>query len=202
MDRNEVAASLQVAEKVFQNHKDGVILGYFAVPSAKEAALVFHQFFVLNQSILEAEPQLSKFQLNEHTPAFLEGPKSYTERQWQKLDDWFNSDPHFKILYPVLTAARAHPQLGQLYPFQSLFSFYLSRCTGYPFDTVCSGIQPTAENGFYQENGIYAVTNKYKQTGIEFEGTIEDAIAFIAAQLPLDCGPARQGIFETFHQSE
>ncbi len=173
----------------FDFWKDGVVLGHFAVVSAKDAAQVFHQLFVLEQSILELEPQLSKFQLDEHAPAFLEGPKSYTDRQWQFLLSQ-NEHPPFDELHPVLAAARAHPQLGVLYPFTTMWTLYFSLCTGYPFDLRCSGIYLT------QDEGVYEVHPRTHRKVIEFRGSLEDALNFIAAQLPPGCGPARQGTGE------
>jgi hypothetical protein len=183
---------------------DGVSLGSQSRSTSEEVALALHQLIVLRQNPLEFQEQFSWLQLDDHGRAFFGGAKAYTDFQWQQLEERLGDSPYpsMKQLYPALLAARAHPQLGALYPFTSIATLHFSRCTGYPFDIPCSGVCPS------EEDEIYVVHHRQKARykGIEFRGALEDAIAFIAAQLPPDCGPARQGTGETleplFHQTE
>lgn len=170
---------------------DGVSLGSQSRPTPEEVALALHGLIVLRQNPLEFPEQFSWLLLDDYGRAFFGGVKAYTDKQWHDLDeDLFQSEwTSMKDLHPVLVAARAHPKLGVLYPFTTIATLHFSLCTGYPFEIECSGIAATLEDGVYMVHHREAA--RYK--GIEFQGSAEDAIAFIAAQLPLDCGPARQG---------
>lgn len=173
----------------FDFWQDGVCLTSFWLPEPAPIAQVLHQLLALNRNPLEVEAEFSWFRLDDKARTFLDGTQAYVDNQWQQLEEWMRNDPAFKQLHPVLVAAHAHPQLGILYPFTSLYSLQFSRCTGYPFDCPCAGIWafPNAQPDDYQVHawGVNA--------DIEFKGILEDAINFIAAQLPPDCGPARRG---------
>ncbi len=172
---------------------DGVSLGSQSRPTPEEVALALHQLIVLRQNPLELQEQFSWLRLDDRARAFFGGAKAYTDFQWHSLEGLGDSRyESLKQLYPALLAACDHPQLGVLYPFTSICTLHFSRCTGYPFDIPCSGICPT------EEDGVYAVHHRQqaRYKGVEFQGSLEDAIAFIAAQLPPDCGPARQGTGE------
>ncbi len=186
--------SLAAKERLFHFDfwQDGVCLASFFIPSLEEVARVLHQLLALNRNPLELETELSWFRLDDKARAFFDGAKAYTDKQWQQLDECLRDDPHMKQLHPVLLAARAHPQLGILYPFTSLYSVQFSRCTGYPFDCPCPGIWVSR----FDEPGVYSVNAWGIDMKIEFQGSLEDAINFIAAQLPPDCGPARRGTGE------
>ncbi len=175
----------------FDFWQDGVCLGSFWVADPAPIAQVLHQLLALNRNPLELEAEFSWFQLDAKAHAFLNGPRAYTERQWQYLDDHLREHDHLQQLHPVLVLARAHPQRGLLYPFTSMCSLQFSLCTGYPFDTPFPAISMTSLTEI--ERPIYGVKRRENNAPSEFEGEAEAAINFLANQLPPNCGPARQG---------
>lgn len=129
----------------------------------------------------------------ERVNAFAQGSDIYVQQAWDAIERRTNAmkeeHPSSHALALAVPEARAHPRLGVLFPFTSLFSLQFSSCTGYPFATPCSGIWASTENG----QPSYKVRGWGINKSIEFEGDLKSVIEFIVAQLPPDCGPARHG---------
>ena len=182
----------------FDFWQDGVPLASFWLPSPEPIAHILHQLLALKRNPLEVEAEFAWFQLDDKARAFLMSPRAYTEKQWQHLDDHLRQHEHLQQLHRPLVLAHAHPQLGLLYPFNSMYSLHFSRCTGYPFDTPFPRIGMTSDT----KNGrpIYIVRHRRNNSPVEFEGEAEGAVNYVAAQLPPDCGPARQGTADDLEQ--
>ncbi|BCM92805.1 hypothetical protein IAD21_04688 [Abditibacteriota bacterium] len=123
-------SQLSIASKKRSFHFDfwqeGVCLASFWCPSPQTVAQILHQLLSLNRNPLEVEAEFPWFELDAKAKSFLDGPHTYTERQWQYLDDYLREHEFLQQLHPVLVLARAHPQLGMLYPFTSMYSLQLS----------------------------------------------------------------------------
>lgn len=168
--------SIAVQQRLFHFDfwQDGVCLVSLWCPDPNEVAQVIHQLVTLNRNPLELEAEFSWFQLDDTARSFLEGPRAYTEKQWQFLDNHLREHEYLQPLHRVLVLARANPQLGLLYPFTSLSTLRFSLCTGYPFDTPFPAIwmASNAETG----EPIYAVRSWKNNAPTEFIGEAEGAV--------------------------
>ena len=109
--------------------------------------------------------------------------------KWQILHD----SPHLPELHPLVDAAMAQPRLRALFPYTSLATLHLSRCTGYPYTTDLPYVQPLSDGRFQvvEPAGLH-------HTAV---GAAE-AVALLLAALPHDCGPAVAGTAEQFTAAE
>src|SRR5262249_21231407 len=83
------------------------------------------------------------------------------EWKWERLEETARTQSHKAVLLPLVVAARKRKELRQLFPFTSLVSLCLSRCTGYPFSGDCPYAVPTKE-GHYQ---VFAASGKVVGSG-------------------------------------
>ena len=86
-------------------------------------------------------------------------------------------------------AASRHPELRQLFPFQSMYWFCFSRCSGFPFTADIPGT--------FWDRDAYAVCRRSDSElpyhcGWEAfaRGNAEVAVDIVVANLPPNCGPA------------
>jgi hypothetical protein len=105
--------------------------------------------------------------------------------KWQMLRD----SPHLAGLYPLIDAALTEPRLGALFPYTSLATLHLSRCTGYPYTTDLPYVKPLGEGRL----------QVIEPTGLHHTSVgAADAVALLLTALPRGCGPAGAGTAEQF----
>jgi len=106
------------------------------------------------------------------------------EWKWESLEATIRTQQHKTDLLPLVVAARRKKEVRQLFPFTSLVSLCLSRCTGYPFSGDCPYAVPTKE-GQYQ---VFDASGK-----VIGRGDAESAVQLLIDHLPPNCGPATKG---------
>lgn len=106
------------------------------------------------------------------------------EARWQEY--LAHLPAQFPDLGPILQAAAARQELRQLFPFTSMTTFCLSRCTGYPFTTDTPSVTPLGHDD-------YEVRSGKKKLG---RGNAQIAIELVVRGLPPNCGPAVAGTAE------
>lgn len=107
------------------------------------------------------------------------------EQKWQSL---LGSIP---TMYPELSdfvhEASQRPRLRQLFPYTSLNTFCLSRCTGYPYTKDLPIVVPVKDNAYE------VISRDGKALG---SGNANWAANIVEANLPENCGPAVSGTAE------
>lgn len=109
------------------------------------------------------------------------------EWQWRWwLDRVASRSPELEDF--VLAAAK-RPELRQLFPFQSMYWFCFSRCSGFPYTTDIPGTN--------WDRDAYVVCRRSESEdpyhcGWEgfARGNAEEAVEIVVANLPPNCGPA------------
>jgi hypothetical protein len=109
------------------------------------------------------------------------------EWKWEAFEETVRAQPHMAKLLPLVVAARGSKEVRQLFPYTSLVSLQLSRCTGYPFSGDCPYAVPTQE-GHYQ---IFDGSGK-----VVGSGDAGRAVQLLIDHLPPNCGPATKGTVE------
>jgi Family of unknown function (DUF6193) len=125
---------------------------------------------------------------------------------WQELmERWKKeaerNEPYAAPVAELLEVASRRPQLRQLYPFTSMSRVCFSRTTGYPFTRDCPHAEPVRPGWFRAYSAKYRIEEKsyegqeWKEAVHEVlgEGTAEEVIDLLAANLPTGCGPAING---------
>ncbi|QDT92623.1 DUF6193 family natural product biosynthesis protein [Gimesia algae] len=113
--------------------------------------------------------------------------------QWDAYHDHL-ADGHLD-LFDFYQAAKATPELRQLFPFTSMWYLCFSRCTHYPFTRDCPHVRPKQNFINYEIiPGYYEVFLRERYLG---EGPAERAAQIVVQYLPRNCGPA-QLCTETF----
>jgi hypothetical protein len=104
------------------------------------------------------------------------------EQRWQEYMANLG-EPHAELVAFVRAAAR-RPELRQLFPYTSMYTFCFSRCTGYPFTRDIPRVTPLSD-------GHYEVTTP---DGHPLgRGNADAAVELVVKHLPADCGPAVPG---------
>jgi hypothetical protein len=122
---------------------------------------------------------------------------SWKDIEQRRFDSWISP-------LPLIEAAKKRPELRQLFPFTSLYSICFSRTTGYPFTADCPHATPIGDGRFRAYSTKYKIVNRsnegfnYKEAVDEVigEGSAEEVIEMLVANLPPDCGPAVSGTAE------
>jgi hypothetical protein len=125
------------------------------------------------------------------------------EHQWQSLlQRWTEResgmfDPSVSPR-PLIEAAMKRPELRQLFPYTSLYSLCFSRTTGYPFTYDCPHASPIGGGRFLAYSSTYTILeddegDREAIHGVIGEGTAEEVIDMLIADLPPGCGPAVSG---------
>ncbi|HZS09533.1 MAG TPA: DUF6193 family natural product biosynthesis protein [Blastocatellia bacterium] len=141
------------------------------------------------------------FQPNEQAKAHEAG--ELVDLQWRRLlDSWKNDKWELAAsVAELIEVASHHPELRQLYPFTSLTRVCFSRTTGYPFADDCPHAEPVRPGWFRAYSAKCRIEVKSRE-GHEWkeavydvlgEGTAEEVIDLLIANLPIDCGPAFNG---------
>lgn len=115
--------------------------------------------------------------------------------QWDRLADQATAD-NLPSLLVLVSKARAHAILGQLYPFLSVGRLCLSRCIDYPFyvDVLASIVHPADE--------LYVVEKTIGEGGwvdtdpVGQASSANAAVDLLASVLPRNYGAARLGSAE------
>jgi hypothetical protein len=123
--------------------------------------------------------------INVPLASYVHGRGEEVEQRWE---NFLNSIPTtLPELSEFVIEAYKHPKLRQLFPFTSLNTFCLSRCTGYPYTNDLPIVIP-AKNNEYE-----VVTRDGKGFG---PGNAKWAVKTVEANLPENCGPAIIGTAE------
>lgn len=123
------------------------------------------------------------------------GPAEAGEARWQQLIrvwQWTHERHEaltpgrpYPSVAPLLEACRAHPRLGQLYPFTSHFTVNLSSRPRYPY-VVQTAITPLPD-------GQFRVHRPGASTAPSYCTTAEEAVTLAAAQLSDGLAPPTAG---------
>lgn len=179
----------------FDFWQKGVILANGSTDSPQKMMVALHELLEKGTSPFALGNDFSFAEPSENAASYYRGAAFQVQEQWDRLEERAKDKRSFlKDSVSVIKLARQHPQLGQLFPFSSHWTLRFSCCTGYPFDVPCSGILALENNDSEQR---FAVTIDHHAPQCEpFKGNASEVIEFVAAQLPPDCGPARQGTAE------
>ncbi|MFB8003572.1 DUF6193 family natural product biosynthesis protein [Nocardia sp. NPDC056000] len=132
---------------------------------------------------------------NTHSPIELSGGGDSVAAQWNLLRTEKTYYRRF-LDHDLIEAVYAHPRLRVLFPFTSVTTLHLSRCTRYPFsfDIPCV----VSDNA----GGFDVIRTPQMAAGPRMIGvgvSVADAVALIAAHLPHGCGRAIEGTAENLH---
>ncbi|MEV6073329.1 DUF6193 family natural product biosynthesis protein [Nocardia sp. NPDC052001] len=95
--------------------------------------------------------------------------------------------------HDLIEAVYAHPRLRVLFPFTSVATLHLSRCTRYPFSFDIPCVVSDYGGGFDVIRTPKMVAGP-RMIGVGV--TVSEAVALIAAHLPHGCGPAIEATAE------
>jgi hypothetical protein len=117
------------------------------------------------------------------------GADAYVAERWRRMEEGFTSGarqtPTRKRLAAIVSEAAKRAELRQLYPFTSMDTLHFSRTTGFPFTRDCPFALPTEEGGYR----VMSADGKL----VLGEGGAIQAVNWLVANLPRDCGPAVHG---------
>lgn len=139
------------------------------------------------------------------------------QQQWGKLAHSLNKTDYSRHIWlvPLVRALRQHSRVSELFPYTSHHQLCLSRCTRYPFSYDCPHVEATAV-GQYRVFGTnftmviesykdyYGKEQRWKQAESEIlgEGDIDEAVTWMDAALPPECGPAIYGDYDDLRRAE
>ena len=168
----------------------GVGYGNGACSDLNEAARALHFWITEKPDIAAMQSRFQLFVPREQALAHEAGKA--VEYQWTELErSWATPENANAALspLPLIQAASQQADLRQLFPFTSLYSLHFSRTTGYPFTNDCPFATPIGDGRFRAHSASQAVIG---------EGSIEEVIEMLIANLPSNCGPAVDGTAEDF----
>ncbi|HEX8465592.1 MAG TPA: DUF6193 family natural product biosynthesis protein [Abditibacterium sp.] len=180
---------------LFDFWQKGVVLAEGRTDSVERVLLALHELLEKGVSPLELTACFDYVTPHENAAAFYQGPQFQVALQWETLDRrLIDESGRMGALHSLLQMARQHPRLSQLFPYTSMWSLCFSSCTGYPFQNPCPSIQPLSDEDSPQ---LFTVGDwNMDGKNVLFQGDAHEVIEFVAAQLPSECGPARQGTAE------
>jgi hypothetical protein len=179
---SQVYTAVKVRLFIYDFWDRGVMLADASTPDLLQVARSIHAWVLekANTSqIMESFPFVTPEPIAESFEKDME-----VEWKWEALEETVRAQPHMAKLLPLVVASRSSKEVRQLFPYTSLVSLHLSRCTGYPFSGDCPYAVPTQE-GQYQ---VFDASGKV--VGI---GDAGHAVQLLIDHLPPNWGPATKG---------
>lgn len=169
----------------------GVSYGKGLCSDLNEAAHAIHFWITEAPDIPAMQNRFSFFVPSEQALADEAGKA--VDHQWAGLLTRWSKPPdatHPTSPLRLIQAASQQAKLRQLFPFTSMNSLHFSRTTGYPFTSDCPFAIPIGDDRF----------RAYSSGGEPIgEGNVDEVIAMLIANLPVDCGPAVNSAAEDLH---
>lgn len=108
------------------------------------------------------------------------------EAAWETVVDRAAGDPEWlrALSVPLVTLARATPELAALFPFTSMNRLCFSRCSDYPFtlDCPCVGVGRSG----YVVQGTWAVSEEQGPPLLDVTFDLELVVRVLLEHLPSD----------------
>ena len=181
---------------------EGICCGHGATDDINEIARAIRAWNLEESKIAVMREQFSFFAPTGKGEAHEDG--SLVAFQWEEmLRIWTEHDSDFSPR-PLIEAAMQRPELRQLFPYTSLHNLCFSRTTGYPFTCDCPHAVALGGGLFRAHSAKYEVVTRsfegreYRVAEHEIlgEGTVEEVLDLLVANLPPNCGPAVNGTAE------
>jgi hypothetical protein len=178
----------------------GVCLAHGSTPLLPKVAEVINAWVAKELPTTEMQRQFPFVSVEPTAESHEQGAAAEVERKWQALYSRLRSEQ--SELMMLVEKAMEVPVLRRLFPFTSLFSLCLSRCTGYPFSGDCPSACPSSRaimQGYLTPEQCSALGPEKPYTVADSKGRFlgqgdaEEAIELIVRHLPPDYGPAVQG---------
>jgi hypothetical protein len=181
---------------IFDFWAKGVTYGKGTSASLNDAAQAIHFWIIEQPNIAQMRTRFSFFIPDEHAIAYESGRA--VEYQWARLlKVWglrAGAKPDAMSPLPLIEAAMKQPELARLFPFTSLYSLRFSRTTGFPFTNDCPYAVPIGNGRFSAYRSSVEVVERMGE--VIGEGSAEEVVAMLVANLPPNCGPAVDGTAE------
>lgn len=181
---------------------DGVAYGNGSTPDIMEAAGSVREWVLEGPKLAVMKERFSFFTPSGRGEAHESG--SLVEYQWgELLRQWEDSDKRYGGALsptPLVRAAMLRPELRRLYPYTSLYSLGF-RQTGHPFTNGCPCAAPLG-GGLYRaySPGYEVVKRRHRDKEYQVaehdilgEGTVEEVLDLLVANLPPWRGPVADG---------
>jgi hypothetical protein len=185
---------------IFDFWARGVIYGSGSSSSLKDAAQAIHFWIIEQPNIAQMQSRFSFFTPDPQAIPHEAGQA--VEYKWGSLlKTWrvrAKANPDAMSPLPLIEAAMKQPQLAQLFPFTSMNTLHFSRTTGYPFTNDCPFAIPIGNGRFRVYKTSVGVGDEEKRGEVIGEGSAEEVVAMLVANLPPDCGPAVDGTADDF----
>lgn len=176
---------------------DGVVYGHGSTPDIVEAAGSAHAWVLEEPKISSMKERFRFFRPSARGEAHEAG--TLLEHEWgELLKHWEKSDERHggtPSPTPLIRAAMLRPELRRLYPYTSLYRLGFRR-TSYPATDDCPSAEPLG-NGLYRAYSPKHEVVKRRHRDWEYqvkefeiigEGTVEEVIDLLVANLPRDEG--------------
>jgi hypothetical protein len=173
----------------------GVWYGKGSCSSLNDAAQAIHFWIIEQPNIAQMQARFSFFTPDPQAVAQEAGRA--VEYKWGSLlKTWrvrAKANPDAMSPLPLIEAAMKQPELARLFPFTSMNTLHFSRTTGYPFTNDCPFAIPIG-NGRFRVHKTSTEVGEIKHMGeVIGEGSVEEVVAMLVANLPPNCGPAIDG---------
>jgi hypothetical protein len=195
---NDVFATKEFRSFTVDFWSKGVLLASTVQPSIAKIAQMCHAWHVDRFNTNQLAQQFAGIEIEPKAMAFESG--NGVDWKWTQLASAEYID---KLgLHTLVVAASKHPVIRSLFPFTSLRSLRLSRCTGYPYSWHLPFVQRVGASD------VFEVLKPLKRNrGVDVlvvhlgRGTAEEAVEVWATHLPHGIGPAIDGTEDDFRTS-
>lgn len=168
--------------------RDGVCLAQGSTDNIASLAEVIHYWLSENVQTSKLAEKYRFIQPSANAIAFDENRE--IEYTWDKL----LNDGSFIHLRSYIELAIKDDIVNKLFPFTSMYSLCLSRCTGYPYDMENLPVVSPLLNSNSASEQLFRVVKP--GTGIIGDGNAHQALKMVKDSLPHNIEPARKGTGE------